>query len=196
MKYCFLVLAVAAPFFANAARAQAGPTATRSMDLSAFGGVAGVYTGLSGGRNASFVAGGDLGLVPFHGVRPAIEVRGLIPIDGGNVAAQKCILFGPRVQFLLSRRIHPYGDFLFGRGQMNYEDGGYLFGNSVYLETTTNVYSPGGGVDFDLTQHFSVKADAQIQHWGYTPTPSGSLWNKVGTVGVVYHFSFGPRRVP
>jgi hypothetical protein len=197
MKRTFIAIAILAAFVPGyAAHAQAAPTATRGLDLSAFGGVAGVDTGLSGGRNLSFVVGADLGFVPIHGVRPKLEVRGLYPMDGGNIASQRSVLFGPRFDFLLNRRLHPYGDFVFGRGQVNYESGGYPFGGSVYLETTTNVYSPGGGVDYDLSPHLSIKADAQFQRWGYMPTPSGSVWSKVGTIGVVYHFTFGPRRTP
>jgi hypothetical protein len=189
-------LLLAAAFFAGAARAQqALPTATRSLQLSAFGGVSGVYTGLSGGKNLGIVAGADLGLMPWHGVRPQIELRGLYPVDHGLVDSQKSILLGLRTDFLLNRRLRPYGDFLFGRGQMNY-DGGYLFGNAIYIETTTNVYSPGGGFDYDLSDHLSVKVDAQVQRWGNTPTRSGNIWAKVGTVGIVYRFSFGPRRMP
>lgn len=196
---CFAWLLLAAALPAKAVLAQAAPTATRGLDLSAFGGVAGVYTGLADGRNASFVAGADLGFVPIHGLRPKLEVRGLYPVNAGQVVAEKSILFGPRVDFLLGHRFHPYGDFLFGRGQMNYQGPyGYPIGNSGYnvLESTTNVYSPGFGLDYDLTPHFSVKIDGQAQHWGEVPTPSGSVWSKVGTIGVVYHFTFGPRRLP
>lgn len=191
----FLSLLLAAILPANAAHAQAGPTATRGLQLSAFGGVSGVYTGLSGGKNFGIVAGADLGLTPWHGVRPQIELRGLYPADHGLVDSQKSVLLGLRTDFLLNRRLRPYGDFLFGRGQMNY-DGGYLFGNAIYIQTTTNVYSPGGGFDYDLSDHLSVKIDGQYQRWGNTPTQSGHIWAKVGTVGIVYRFSFGPRTLP
>ena len=192
----FAWLLVLAALPAKAVLAQAMPTATRGLDLSAFVGVAGVNTGLSGGRNLSFVVGADFGFVPIHGVRPTLEVRGLYPIDSGNLVSQKSILVGPRADFLLNRRLRPYGDFLFGRGQMNYGAPGYRFNGFYYVETTTNVYSPGGGVDYDLSPHLSVKIDAQFQHWGFTPTPSGSVWTTVATVGILYHVGFGQRRLP
>lgn len=196
LRKVFLALLLSVSLPPYAAHAQATPTASRSLDLSAFGGVAGVATSLSGGKNLSFVVGMDLGLTPIRGVRPVVEVRGLYPIDGGNVASQKSILLGPRVDFLLNHRLRPYGDFLIGRGEMDYKNGGYLFDNAaVYVETTTNVYSPGGGVDYDLSSHLSFKVDMQLQHWDYTPTASGSLWSKVGTVGIVYRFAPGPRRM-
>jgi hypothetical protein len=174
---------------------EALPTAVRPMQLSAFGGVSPVFTGLSGGKNFSITAGADLALPNFRKVRPVIEVRGTYPTDHGLVDSQKSILGGLRVDFLLGRRIHPYGDFLIGRGQIDY-DGGYNFGNLVYLRTTTKVLSPGAGFDYDLTDHWGIKVDGQFQHWGEAPTPSGSIYSKVGTVGVVYRFGFDRRHKP
>src|SRR5665213_1917633 len=120
-RFFALLLLLAACVPIKIVHAQAAPTATRGLDLSAFAGVAGVYTGLAGGRNASIVAGADVAFSVWHGARPAVEVRGLFPIDSGSVSDQRSILVGPRVAFLPKRRFHPYGDFLFGRGQMNYE---------------------------------------------------------------------------
>jgi hypothetical protein len=85
--------------------------------------------------------------------------------------------------------MHPSGDLLFGRGEMNYNSG-YFYGNYEYDLTTTWVYSPGGGVDFDLGEHFGVKADGQFQKWGSAPTASGNVYSKVVTVAVVYRFNF------
>jgi hypothetical protein len=174
---------------------EALPTAVRPMQLSAFGGVSPVFTGLSGGKNFSIAAGADLALPNYRVVRPVIEVRGTYPTDRGLVDSQKSILGGLRVDFLLGRRIHPYGDFLFGRGQIDY-NGGYRFGKQTYLRTTTNVLSPGAGFDYDLTDHWGIKVDGQFQHWGEAPTPSGSIYSKVGTVGVVYRFGFDRRHKP
>ncbi|HEY4379077.1 MAG TPA: hypothetical protein VGN01_01960 [Acidobacteriaceae bacterium] len=191
-----LMLALLAATIASvsAARAQdTHPTASRALQLSAFGGVAGVYTGLAGGKNFSVVAGADLGLPPWRGVRPTLEVRGLYPTDHGLVDSQKSILAGAKFEFLLSHRLRPYGDFLFGRGESNYGFG-YLFNNNVYALTTNNVYSPGGGFDYDLTEHFAVRVDGQFQKWGSAPTPSGTIWSKVGMAGLVYRFNFDRRR--
>jgi hypothetical protein len=188
-----LALLVAMIFWVSGAEAQdTHATASRPLQLSAFGGVSGVYTGLSGGKNFSFVAGADVGLPPWRGMRPTLEVRGLYPIDDGQVDSQRSILAGLKVEFLLGHRLRPYGDFLFGRGQMNYGHG-YIYGETIYALTTTNVYSPGAGFDFDLSEHLAVRVDGQFQRWGYTPTPSGNVWSKVGTAGIVYRFNFGRR---
>jgi hypothetical protein len=188
-----LAMLLAITFWTGSGSAQVAlPTASRALQLSTFGGVSGVYTGLAGGRNLSVTAGADLSFLLYHRLRPSVEVRGTYPMDHGLIDSQKSILGGAKVEFLLNRRLHPYGDILVGRGQMNYRSG-YLFNNSVYLLTTTNVISPGAGFDYDVSDNLAIKVDGQFQHWGYAPTPSGSIYSKVGTVGVVYRFNFAPR---
>ena len=189
-----ITLLLAALSLSFVAHAQ-NPTAVQRMQLSAFGGVSGVYTGLQEGKNFSVVLGADLALPPLHGVRPVVEVRGTQPTDHGLIDSQKSILAGLRVDFLLGHRIHPYADFLFGRGQMNYGPFGYLYNNFEYDLTTTNVYSPGVGFDYDLSERFALKADGQYQQWGSAPTPSGTIYAKSGTLGLVYRFNFNRHAV-
>jgi len=186
-----LAMLLAISWESRASAQQALPTAERPMQLSAFGAVSGVYTGLAGGKNFAITAGVDLGLPPFRRVRPTIEVRGTYPTDHGLVVSEKSVLAGLRVEYPLGHRIHPYGDFLFGRGEMDYQ--GYLFNYQIYELTTTNVYSPGGGFDYDASEHWSAKVDVQVQRWGSAPTPSGVVWAKVATVGVAYRFGFDRR---
>lgn len=165
------------------------PTASQTLQLSAFGGVSGVYTGLSGGKNLDITAGLDLALPPVKHVRPALEFRGSFPIDKGTIDSQRSVLGGVRVNFLLGRRLQPYGDFLLGRGQMNYGNG-YFYRNSEYLLTTSWVFSPGLGFDYSLTDHFLVKLDGQYQRWGAAPVDGGTIYAKQGTAGLVYIFDF------
>src|ERR1017187_9403400 len=90
-----LALLLATLSWAYAAVAQeAHPTATRQLQLSAFGAVSGVFTGLEGGKNFAVTAGGDLGLPAWLGIRPTIEIRGRYPTDHGLVDSQKDILGG------------------------------------------------------------------------------------------------------
>jgi hypothetical protein len=187
-----LALLLAAFVPALVANAQpANATAVQRLQLSAFGGVSGVYTGFQSGKNLSLAAGIDLGLAPHFGVRPVVEVRGVYPVDKGQVDSQKDILGGLKVDFLLHHRVHPYADFLFGRGQMNYGASGFYFGNYIYDITTTYVYSPGAGIDCQFSDHLALKIDAQLQRWaGPTPTASGVVYPKVGTLGLVYIFDF------
>jgi len=190
-----IALSLAALYFSIAAQAQ-NPTAVQRLQLSAFGGLSAVYTGLDLGKNGSLTLGADLALPPFRFVRPTAEVRATYPVHDGQVASEKSVLAGLRVDVLLGRRFHPYVDFLFGRGEMDYSGNGYVYTNFVYDVTTTNVYSPGVGLDYDLSEHFAVKVDGQLQQWSSEPTASGKIESKVGTLGVVYRFNFnrGPIR--
>jgi hypothetical protein len=161
------LLAAAAPV----SRAQSSQaTASRALQLSAFGAATGVYTGLEGGKNALITAGVDLELLPLHGVRPAIEVRGSYPVDGGNISSERSLLAGPKLEFLTGHRLRPYGDFLFGRGQMNYTANsgvnGFIFGDLVYTLTTTAVYSPGFGVDYHSARISRSSSTASISAGG------------------------------
>jgi hypothetical protein len=169
------------------------PTAERQLQLSAFGAVSGDFTGLEGGKNFSITAGGDLGLPPWRGIRPTLEIRGRIPADHGLIDSQKDVLGGLRVDFLLNHRLRPYADFLFGRGEMNYGLTGYPFNGNQYVLTTTYVDDGGVGFDYDLTQSLAIKVDAQLERWGSAPTSSGRIYSSVGTAGIVYYFNFDRR---
>ena len=193
-------------------RAQAAlATATQQLALSAFGGVNGTYTNLLGGRNLGITAGGDLAFMSFHRYRPVLELRGTFPIHNGQVDAQKDFLGGLKVERQFGR-LHPYIDFLVGRGQIDYQRGGLQIGSVVFLSSTSTVFSPGVGLDVDVTHHWSLKADFQYQHWDVpfattdgrpapitivtTPVGSfqaattGTLYPKALTVGAVYRFDF------
>jgi hypothetical protein len=179
----------------QAARGQALPTAMQASSLSVFGGLSGVFTGISGGKNVGITAGVDYAIGGFAGFRPAIEVRGTYPIHSGTIDDQKSILFGGRVERPMGA-FHPYGDFLIGRGEINYigtflVDGAPV--RSIYLRTASTVYSPGAGVEYDLTHHFAARADVQFQHWQTPAVFSGSAWAKQATAAVTYRFDFNRR---
>jgi hypothetical protein len=183
-----LALLVATLSSSYVAKAQAAPTATQAMKLSAFGGLTGVYTGLLGGHNLSITAGADLAFPKFLYVRPVLELRGTYPIHQGTIDGQKSILIGPRFEGEIGR-FHPYGDILIGRGGINYPRG-YYYNGFIYSSSNTNVYSAGGGLDYDLNPRFALKADFQIQHWSTPVVPSGTIYSKPVTFGIVYTFDF------
>jgi hypothetical protein len=175
----------------QAAHGQALPTASQESNLSVFVGATGVYTGVGGGRNLGITAGGDIAIHNFFGFRPALEVRGTYPIHDGTIADEKSILGGVRVERPIGR-LHPYGDFLIGRGEIEYIR---TFNNPtnlgiVYLSSDTTVYSPGAGFEYELTPHFAFRADGQYQHWDTPAIASGVAWAKVGTVAATYRFDF------
>ncbi len=189
--FCFALL------FAPPTESQSLPAASRPLIPSAFGGITGSYTGLLGSRNLGITAGLDLGIRPFKGFLPSIEVRGTYPLDSGAVVGEEHVEGGLRVQ----KRYHPfrpYADFLFGRGALNYQGGGLAVPMQAfrYLRTTSNVISPGVGVEVDTTPHFAVLFDGQAQIWSVPFDPSGATSNAghftaySGTVGVVYRFGW------
>jgi opacity protein-like surface antigen len=187
-----LALSLAISSLTSMAFGQAAPAGTQQLQLSAFGGLTGTYTGLDGGKNLAITAGGDVEYLGFRRFLPAFELRGTYPIDEGHISSQKSFLLGPKVVYPIGR-LHPYANFLVGRGTIDYLNGGFVVGNLLYLSTNTFVYSPGVGLDYNLTHNIAVKVDAQFQHWNTPVVPSGSIYAKALTVGVVYNFDFNPR---
>jgi len=179
----------------QAVQAQALPTATQASSLSVFGGLSGVSTGIGGGRNVGITAGVDYAIRGFGRYRPVIEVRGTYPIHSGTIDDQKSILFGGRLERPM-RAFHPSGDFLIGRGEINYI-GTFLVNGapltSVYLQSSSTVYSPGAGVEYDLTHSFAARADVQFQHWDTPAVYSGSVWAKQATLALTYRLDFNHR---
>lgn len=195
---CFMSAAAAAciAFSSAPAGAQnAQPTAGKLLELSAFGGLTGTYTGLSGGRNLGITAGVDVGIRSYYGFRPFLEGRGNYPMDKGHIDAQKSALGGIRVERFVLPSLRVYGDLLLGRGEIDYQNGGYRSpsGNYLYLSSTSPIVSPGVGAEYRLTEHVSAVADVQFQHWDTPATPSGSLWAKPITLGARYRFNFNKR---
>jgi opacity protein-like surface antigen len=179
-------------FVSDRALAQSAPTATQQLQLSAFVAGTGTFTDLSGGKNLGITAGVDITVLHFRAFRPVAEIRGTYPVYGGTISSQKNFLVGPKVEYPIGR-LHPYADFLIGRGGIDYLRGGYVFGDVKYISSNTVVYSPGVGLDYNLTHNVAVKADFQYQHWDTPAVPSGSISPKAITVGGVYVLDFNPR---
>lgn len=210
------------------ASAQALPTATEASSLSVFGGLTGTYTGLNGynggngtpwgypvgvtvgtstpattyqGKNLGITAGVNLRIGHLFGFLPSVEVRGTYPIHTGQIDAQENVLAGLKFEHTLrSPRLHAYGDIFFGRGKVTYENGGYFTpdGSLLYAYSVSNVFAPGGGVEYDLTPRFAVKLDGQFEHYSVPVTTSRSIYAKALTAGVIYRFNFNhrPKQLP
>jgi hypothetical protein len=191
MKYkSAFALALPLAIFAAAhtAWAQSAPTATQPLQLSVFAGATGTFTNLEGGKNLAITAGADLTFLAFRLFRPSLEARGTYPIDNGHISSQKYFLLGPKVEYPIGR-FHPYADFLIGRGEIDYNPP-FVFGSLQYLSSNTVVYSPGVGLDYNLSHNFAIKAEAQFQYWNTPVTPSGTIHPTAVTFGVVYDFDF------
>jgi len=173
------------------AGAQASPTAIQRITLYGFGAVTGTYTGLDGGKNLGITAGADVGFRPYHLWYPYLEVRGTYPIDGGQVDAQKNVLYGVKVARHYSI-FHPYVNVLFGRDKIDYQDGGYpnSAGTLLYINSVSNVFSVGGGLDLDITDQIALKVDGQFQRVGVPVNSSGDIYSKPISIGINYRFDF------
>lgn len=194
---CTLLLAFT--LHPHMSRAQAVPTATRTNHLSVFGGATGTFTGFDGGKNLGITVGGDFWWYSYRGFHPSIEFRGSYPIHDGGVASLEYALGGVRVDHHYGRLL-PYGDFLFGRGKINYYNNSgaqYVIVNGIpqsfqsFLVSTSNVYSFGGGSELSVTDHISLQADYQYQGWSSPVGKAGAPGNihpSVLTAAVAYHF--------
>lgn len=176
----------------HTASPQATPAGTQHLQLAAFGAGTGTFTDFEGGKNLAITAGADLTFLAFRQFRPSFEFRGTYPIDKGHISSQKYFLLGPKVEYPIGK-YHPYADFLIGRGEIDYHDPGFVYGNLIYLSTNTVVYSPGVGLDYYVTHNIALKADTQFQFWNTPVTASGTIHPVAVTLGVVYNFDFNPR---
>jgi hypothetical protein len=187
-----LALLMTVASLTHVGHAQSVSTASQQLELSAFGAATGTFTNIEGGKNLGITAGLDLTYLPLRLLRPSIEVRGTYPIYDGHVDSQKNILAGVRVEHAFGR-LHPYADFLIGRGEIDFGQGGFVVGDIEYISTNTTIYSPGVGVDYSLGHGLAVKADLQYQHWDTPVVSSGTIHPAALSLGAVYHFNFNPR---
>jgi hypothetical protein len=179
---------------AHTGHAQSVPTGSQQLELSAFGAATGTFTDIEGGKNLGITAGVDLTYLPLRLFRPSIEIRGTYPIHKGTIDSQKNFLAGVKVEHPFGP-LHPYVDFLAGRGEIDYPNGGFLTQFTRFISTTSTIYSPGVGLDYNLSPGLAFKADMQYQHWD-TPTPvvaSGTIHPVALSLGVTYRFNFNPR---
>ena len=167
---------------------QSGATAVQPLGLSAFGAATGTWTNVLGGRNLGITAGVDLAFLSYRRFRPVLEIRGTYPFYKGQVDDQRSFMGGLKVERPIGA-LHPYANFLIGRGSINYPKG-LIFNNLLYLKTVSTVYSPGIGVDYDVTPQWAAKVDFQYQHWDSPAVPGGVINPKVLSAGVVYRFDF------
>lgn len=170
------------------ALAQGAATAVQPLAVSAFGMGTGTWTNVLGGRNLGITAGADLAFLTYRKLRPVIELRGNYPIEDGQVDRQKSFVGGLKVERQIGP-LRPYANFLIGRGEADYKNG-LLFGSLLYLKTVSTVYSPGFGVEYDVTPHWAAKVDFQYQYWNTPAVASGTINPKALSAGAVYRFDF------
>ena len=161
------------------AAAQASTTASKTQDISVFGGLEFANPEYGPDSNTGGALGADFTRYFRHlPVAPSLELRA--NFNDGPYANESSYLFGLRAGYGYSRYT-PYVDFLVGPGNIHYpRNVGYTGDNSI-------VYDYGGGLEIDLVRNFSLKLDVQQQRWNtgtFTFTPV------TGIVGVTYHIPF------
>jgi opacity protein-like surface antigen len=148
---------------------------------------------LRGGRNLSVSVGADLELYAVRHYFLEVEARGTYPLKSGKIVGERSVLAGLRLSRGVGEngRVRPYVDVLFGRGQMDYQRGGYVVPGFLYTRSSSNVFDGGAGVEFDVTDRFAFKVDGQVQHWSTPVLTSGSAYSKQVSVGVAYRIGAG-----
>ena len=172
--------------------AQALPTATKTAEISAFGGYTVTSPDYGPLTKTGFMFGSDFTLFPHWHVDPSIEAR--FSFAHAPAISERAFLIGPRVQTeVLHNRLHPYADFLFGVGTISY----HPIVNPGDSSDSGRAISYGGGADYDLTRHISLKGDVQVQSWnlgtnGFFKPQGGdyTLSPITYTFGASYHFEF------
>jgi opacity protein-like surface antigen len=185
-----LSLFLLAALGAAPARAQQDSSASKSAEISAFGG----YTNLNsdyGRRNNGITLGADYTRFLHFPITPSFEVRA--NHTSGPGLTEESVLFGLRLEAPFRQRFHPYATVLYGGTKIIFKTPP----TPTYTYDQSSAISIGGGVDFDVTHNFRAKFDFQQQfedfgnngiHQDFTLTPAGF------TIGVVYRIPFKPRQ--
>jgi len=186
-RYLFLLPLAFFAASVQVVRAQATFTATKTMDVSGFGGYEYVSPDFrSSPKDNGFVAGANITRYFHFPIAPSLEGR--VNYASGPTVNEHTYLVGIRAQGKLGRRYYPYADFLIGPGIIHF--------NQVFIPNYTSdnslVKSIGGGLDIDLVSHFQVKIDFQQQFWKIG-TERAAFSPTLFTIGVVYRIPFHPR---
>ena len=100
--------------------------------------------------------------------------------NGG--AYQDHYLIGPKLSTNRWARFKPYAKFLVGMGKNNFP---YNIGYGKYF-----ALAPGGGVDYELSRRFAVRADYEYQIWPAAPAIPGQTNNGMTPNGFSVGFAY------
>lgn len=94
---------------------------------------------------------------------------------------QDTLLGGPIYTWPRFHRFKPYAKYLIGIGSIDFPPYG------TYGHDTRTVFAPGGGIDYQFTQHLKARADYEYQFWHALLGPN-DLNPQGVTFGVLYTF--------
>jgi opacity protein-like surface antigen len=184
------VLALWLGIFTGNARCQSLSTASRGAQFTVFAGYMPTETDYGKSTLNGYGAGLDFTIYPRFFLKPSIEVRGDLANNG--LVTEKDVLVGPRLQMDVRNRLHPYGEFLIGGGELEYHISPY----PDYTGDRSRVLAYGGGIDIDVTRNFGAKFEFQQRSWnlgsnpGVTPAGTYTLSPRMAMVGVTYTIPF------
>lgn len=96
------------------------------------------------------------------------EMR-FLHFNGTSGEYQDHYLIGPKVSTPHWEKFKPYAKFLVGLGKNNFP---YNIGYGKYF-----AMAPGGGIDYQLSSRFAVRADYEYQIWPSAPSIPGQTNN-------------------
>ena len=162
--------------------AQALPTASKGGEISIYGAYAHVWPHYGTEQDNGVTFGAEYTHFVNWFVRPSLELRG--KVVSGQTVNQRTWGGGIRGQHRFGN-FYPYIDFLISSGTITFPHPTIGTSGSPYVSDNSIVYSLGGGVDYDITSHFAVRADYQFEHWNLGR--SLSFTPEALSIGVVYH---------
>ncbi|NYF78128.1 hypothetical protein [Granulicella arctica] len=174
------------------ASAQAKKTATRSVDLSAFAGFTYENAAYDSPSNIGLTFGADYTqfIKRLRGlIIPSFELRGTF--TPGSTDSEKTVEGGLKLATTF-KRLHPYGDFLYGGGIITFPVPANAPPTYRRRDSSeTPVY--GGGITYDVRPNWSAMVDFQQQNWNFHSKPPAApdlLTPQLLTFGIVYHIPF------
>jgi opacity protein-like surface antigen len=162
--------------------AQAIPTATKAIGISAFGGVERLWPDYATGGYGYFLGGGVTR--HYRWFDPSIEIR--YSHGSGPAVTEKTIEGGLKFEKVIGPggRFHPYGELQAGYGIIDYKFPPY----PGYDSDNSAIYGIGGGLDFDITTQFAIKGDYQYEFWSLGQ--GDNLNPHAASIGLVYRPHF------
>lgn len=177
LAFCALIFSVMVPGRLNA---QATPTQHQPGDLQIGAGFSYVYPDFGPDKLKGYTIYGDFDFLTHYGVEG--EFRQANSGTSSHIY-ERNYLIGPRY-VLHYGKLSPYAKLLIGRGVFNFP----YFGNppQPFANLAYNMLAIGGGADYRIKPHFSVRADYEYQHW--FSFEKSALTPSVITIGAAYHF--------
>jgi hypothetical protein len=167
---------------------QAMPTATRRGDLQIGGGFVADFPDYTEHKFYGYNIYGDLDFTEHFGIEGEFRQANdhtPIPGGGGNVPQyQRNIERGLRYHRTYGR-IVPYAKFMTGLARMEYPPAPPPASQTTPLAYINYGFiAPGGGIDYILTTHITIRADLEYQMWFAEPDQRLGFDYFVGTGGL------------